>query len=405
MKADSKWAWKTDLTRQEVLGLVKLLISNPYFQFELGFFKQAKGTPMGGPLSRLVADLLIDNKIEMKIKSNRKWKKSFNWVRLIADTFMNWVDSEEELEEFFAYLNSLYPPIKWTMEKEKDGQFHVFDIRLIRNGSQVETTVYRKPSASDRYLHFTSAQAWHEKTAAIHTLTLRALNYCSNKELLDQELAYITQVFLDNGFPLASIQQIINMKTHKAEAKDPLLLEETSEEEVPIDYSKCFYAPYHHQARKMFVVLKRKFNIHSVYKKTTTLGNILFKRRPKKDIWNCTHVVYSVPCEHPPDQYIGQTQRKLQVRVREHERSCEGDLSSIEPDATNDNGIPYHFATTGHNFLFEQTKILARERNLFRRKIIEGIHIYNKQQSCINIIAGQRIDPSWNHILKDLNLK
>ena len=73
MKADSKWAWKTDLTRQEVLGLVKLLISNPYFQCELGFFKQAKGTPMGGPLSRLLADLLIENKIEMKIKSNRKW--------------------------------------------------------------------------------------------------------------------------------------------------------------------------------------------------------------------------------------------------------------------------------------------------------------------------------------------
>ena len=78
MKADSKWAWKTDLTRQEVLGLVKLLISNPYFQCELGFFKQAKGTPMGGLLSRLLADLLIENKIEMKIKSNRKWKKSFN---------------------------------------------------------------------------------------------------------------------------------------------------------------------------------------------------------------------------------------------------------------------------------------------------------------------------------------
>ena len=56
------------------------------------------------------------------------------------------------------------------MEKEKDGQFHVFDISLIRNGSQVETTVYRKPSASDRYLHFTCAQAWRKNTTAIHTL-------------------------------------------------------------------------------------------------------------------------------------------------------------------------------------------------------------------------------------------
>ena len=72
---------------------------------------------MGGPLSRLLADLLIENKIEAKIKANRKWKKSFNWVRLIDDTFMNWKDSEEKLDEFFTYLNTLYPPIKWTMEK------------------------------------------------------------------------------------------------------------------------------------------------------------------------------------------------------------------------------------------------------------------------------------------------
>ena len=38
--------------------------------------------------------------------------------RLIDDMFMNWVDSEAKLDDFFDYLNSLYPLIKWTMEKE-----------------------------------------------------------------------------------------------------------------------------------------------------------------------------------------------------------------------------------------------------------------------------------------------
>ena len=53
----------------------------------------------------------------------------------------------------------------------------------------------------------------------------------------------------------------------------------------------------------------------------------------KKHIWNSTQVVNSVPCEQAPEQYIGQTmlKRKLQIRVREHERSCERDLSAIEP--------------------------------------------------------------------------
>ena len=135
---------------------------------------------------------------------------------------------------------------------------------LIRSGSIIDTTVYRKPSASDRYLHYTSAQAWHEKTAAIHTLTLRALNYCSNKELLTQELAHITKVFLDNGFPLEAIQRIINMKSHPKEASETQWLDESHDEQ---SITKAFYAPYHPHARKMFEVLQKKFGITNVYKK------------------------------------------------------------------------------------------------------------------------------------------
>ena len=177
---------------------------------------------MGGPLSRLLADLILENKFETRIQADREWKYHFNWSRLIDDTFMNWVDSEEQLQRFFGYLNSLYPPIQWTMEQEKDGKFHVFDIALIRTDGTVHTTVYRKPSTSDRYLHFTSFQAWHEKTAAIHKLTLRAVKYCSTQQLLDQEMAHITKVFTDNGFPVESIQKIISMRSHDKEAKESL---------------------------------------------------------------------------------------------------------------------------------------------------------------------------------------
>ena len=128
----------------------------------------------------------------------------------------------------------------------------------------------------------------------------------------------------------------------------------------------------------MFETLQKTFGINVVYKKTQTLGNLLFKRRPKKSKWDQSHIIYSVPCEHQPDQYIGQTKRLLKVRIKEHERSCEGDLSSIQPDKTNGNGIPYHYATTGHKFMFDQTSILAIERNNFTRKVLEGIFIANR---------------------------
>ena len=139
MNRDKTWTKKTDLTRQEVLQLTKILVSEPYFQCEEGFFNQSKGTPMGGPLSRFFADLIIENKIEAKIQSNRAWKGHFNWVRLVDDTFFNWTGTIDDLHRFKDFLNSLYGPIKWTMEIEENNTFHIFDIQLHRIGDKIET--------------------------------------------------------------------------------------------------------------------------------------------------------------------------------------------------------------------------------------------------------------------------
>ena len=71
---------------------------------------------------------------------------------------------------------------------------------------------------------------------------------------------------------------------------------------------------------------------------------------------------------------------------------------------TYDNGIKSHCASKGYKFLFEQTKMFAREPNYFHRRVIEGIHIYNRD-SCVNLIAGLEIDKCWTPILKDLVLR
>ena len=65
----------------------------------------------------------------------------------------------------------------------------------------IQQTVYRKEAASDRYIHYTSAQAWKEKAAAIHALKARAIEYCSDEQLLADKLAHLLQVFIQNGYP------------------------------------------------------------------------------------------------------------------------------------------------------------------------------------------------------------
>ena len=94
IQQDTELQNKTDLTKDEIFRLAKLCTENPYFECELGFFKQKGGTPMGGPLSRCLADLIIENKIEKQISEHPIWGPKWDWVRLIDDTLSVWESKE-----------------------------------------------------------------------------------------------------------------------------------------------------------------------------------------------------------------------------------------------------------------------------------------------------------------------
>jgi hypothetical protein len=64
---------KTNLSIKQLMQLTNLCTTEPYFLCELGIFQQNDGTPMGGPLSSLLADLVLENKIESTIIKHPKW--------------------------------------------------------------------------------------------------------------------------------------------------------------------------------------------------------------------------------------------------------------------------------------------------------------------------------------------
>jgi hypothetical protein len=208
LKQDKKLHHKTNLSVSQLMRLTKLCADDPYFSCELGLFHQDQGTPMGGPLSTFFADLVIENRIESKIASHPIWGPACDWVRKADDTFLVWKLSIEELHAFHQFLNSLHPTIQWTMQIEDDGKMPFLDILVIKTSSNLETTVYRKPSASDRYTHFTSSQAWREKIIVITTLRKRAEAYCSNNELKQKELQHLESTFHSNGYPIINHPQI-----------------------------------------------------------------------------------------------------------------------------------------------------------------------------------------------------
>jgi hypothetical protein len=77
LKEDKKLSERTNLSKPELLQLSKLCIKNPSFQCELGRFQQTDGAPMGGPLSRLLADLVLEDR-ESKIRKDRNWRHKWD---------------------------------------------------------------------------------------------------------------------------------------------------------------------------------------------------------------------------------------------------------------------------------------------------------------------------------------
>ena len=285
---------KTDLSKEEIFQLARLCTENPYFECEFGFFKQKGGTPMGGPLSRCLSDLVVENKIEAVIASHPIWGPKWDWVRLIDDTLSAW-ESKHIFLEFFAFLNSIHPGIKWTNEMEEGNKLAIFDILITRTEEGYETTVYRKKPASDRYIHYTSSQAWKEKASAIRTLKHRAIDYCSNQTLQADELAYLLEVFIQNGYHEKTVWRILYQETKQNTVKEE------------IDFAKSLYVPYHPRTKRLYKMIKEEFGFNVIYKKTQTLGDILQKKGRTIEKQYKRNTVYSIPCQQCPKKYVGQT--------------------------------------------------------------------------------------------------
>ena len=63
-----------------------------------------------------------------------------------------------------------------------------------------------------------------------------------------------------------------------------------------------------------------------------------------------------------------------------------------------------HVHITGHHICLENAKVIAREDNLFKRKIREKIEI-NLSENCLNRDDDAKISDSWKPLLYSLQIK
>ena len=141
---------------------------------------------MGSPISPLIANLFKEE-FEVKALNSCPHPPSL-WVRFVDDTYV--ITKAEHSQPLLQHINNQDPHIQFTVdEPTQHGTLPFLDTLVtIESNNTFSTTVYRKPTHTDQYLHWDSNHHITAKESVYNTLAHRAKTVSSKKQSLDKEL-------------------------------------------------------------------------------------------------------------------------------------------------------------------------------------------------------------------------
>ena len=113
--------------------------------------------------------------------------------------------------DFLATLNGLHPSLKFTMELPSENTTPFIGIQIIKNGTELETRVYRKPTNTGLLLHFQSHVDKRYKTGLLKTMLYRAHALSSTTEAFNEECTKLRSIFSRLDYPIGLLNSTINI--------------------------------------------------------------------------------------------------------------------------------------------------------------------------------------------------
>ena len=102
------------------------------------------------------------------------------WLRYVDYIFIIWNDSEDELKDFFAYINMVNSAIQFTHTHSfKSVNFLDVLVNLTNDGT-ISTDLHTKPTDTYQYLHMNSCRLKHANKAIAFSKATRILRICSD---------------------------------------------------------------------------------------------------------------------------------------------------------------------------------------------------------------------------------
>ena len=214
------------------------------------------------------------------------------------------------MENFFHHINNFHQNIKFTMEEESNGELAFLDTLLKRNNGEISVLVYRKPTHTDQYLHYSSHHQTSCKESVVSSLFNRAYSIITNKDDLHKENTRIKQVLKENGYQESIISKIFEGITNNHSLPQSQQLTQApdiQEEEIRMSIN----LPPVEVTREKLWCICRSHKIRSTFFTENTLHKLLCKPKDGVATEIKNNIIYEIDCSNCEAVYFGESKSSL----------------------------------------------------------------------------------------------
>ncbi|XP_043195743.1 uncharacterized protein LOC122367039 [Amphibalanus amphitrite] len=384
------------LSVEDIRKLLQESLTKNVFSFNNEYYRQTLGIAMGNPCAPPIAILFLDQ-FERRALEGATHSPSF-LVRYIDDYAGVWTHGEQTLKDFLAYLNSLHPSVKFTLDysdKEKGVPFldTLVTVEEKDDVTKIETELYIKPMNSGIILHFDSAHPKSTKLNVARNQFKRAIRNSSSSMKERKSVEKIRQLLLKNGYPnhvlIRLLREARGNKTHSRTRRN-----RTQE---PCDgFLTLPYVDERLLCEVKSKVRQSGLNVKLAWTNSQKLKDKLVRSALCKPLCpggqrchtcrsgfsgDCTqkNLVYEITCTVCQSNgmtvtYVGETKRPVRLRFNEHLRDA--------LNKTHDTPMGDHFQechSTHEGGIPLKVRVLYKSKDHPDRKIAESLLIQKKR--------------------------
>ena len=363
LNTDETLKERTLMTPTQVRDLLAICLKTTYFVFQGVIYTQVEGAAMGSPVSPIVANLYMEWFEEHAILTFQY--EITIWKRYVDDTILAICDAL--VDDLMKHLNSIEPAIQFTHELEVEGKLPMLDTLTTRRPSgRLEFSVYRKPTHTDQYLQFDSNQPLQHKLGVVRTLRHRCESLCSTEEAKLHELEHLRRVLSVSGYTKSAWDTASRPKP-PSPPPDPDAIKKKGHISLP------YVGPMSNSIARVI----RKAGVAVHMRPYNTIRSQLVHPKDKVEPSDKAGVVYHIQCGDCTASYVGETERCLGKRVKEH--AYRGSSSSFEEHCR----LHKHSTNSAGKVTIpdSQVRVLHQEPDWFKRGVAESLHIMREDPS------------------------